>query len=424
MSTAEDHLSERAGGSSSSDPLSSHPSDLSLSSAHSFHELNFFPLASQSNTYSLVSINVGGVNKLLVATVSGEIYRLELDQKTLKSSWKQITFSYIPAGVEIISLDAFVIDPNGVVVGVTLIKPSKPKDVYFNVYGLHCDPNSSLNWEQIAEDWTAVSLQFIPYKLLHTEIYNKDSWDFVFLLPGNNLNVHIYTKQVLEDSLLRFPEFKDLKSNITDVVMDTNKLEFKRITAFGCQNGYIRCSFVDALNNTLLKFVDTNILDGPMTSVNLLSSSFENLHLVATSAIQPAVVYKNVFGGETMDDYIILDHSDKFDSIICSSLGDITCNGYKELVIGTYGKMILVYGFQNQKDLPQAELLWKKGLAHPVLSVTMCDVTGDGLDEIIILSTAGVHILQHDLDQVCTLFVTRLKELIGHDPYNGSRETN
>ena len=53
-----------------------------------------------------------------------------------------------------------------------------------------------------------------------------------------------------EDSLLRFPEFKDLRSNITDVVMDTNKLDFKRITAFGCQNGYIRCSFVDTLNNS------------------------------------------------------------------------------------------------------------------------------------------------------------------------------
>ena len=40
-----------------------------------------------------------------------------------------------------------------------------------------------------------------------------------------------------------------------------------------------------------------------------------------------------------MEDYVILEHSDKFDSIICSSLGDITCNGEKELVIGTYGKV-------------------------------------------------------------------------------------
>lgn len=74
--------------------------------------------------------------------------------------------------------------------------------------------------------------------------------------------------------------------------------------------------------------------------------------------------------------------------------------------------MILAYKLQTQKgkglkggnaytffflDLPQVcniELLWKRGLAHPVLSVIMCDLTGDGLDEIIILSTAGVHILQ------------------------------
>lgn len=97
-----DDLSEAAGGSSSSDPLSSHPSDVSLPNAHSFHELNFFPLASQSNAYGLTSISVGGVNKLLVATVSGEIYRLEVDQKTLQSSWKQITFSYIPGNRNVI----------------------------------------------------------------------------------------------------------------------------------------------------------------------------------------------------------------------------------------------------------------------------------------------------------------------------------
>ena len=49
--------------------------------------------------------------------------------------------------------------------------------------------------------------------------------------------------------------------------------------------------------------------------------------------------FRDVFGGEAMEDYVILEHSDKFDSIICSSLGDITCNGEKELVIGTYGKV-------------------------------------------------------------------------------------
>ena len=61
-----------------------------------FHELNFFPLPSQSNIYGLVSLKLNNQNKLLVATLSGEIFRLEIDTHNLQSYWKPITFSYIP----------------------------------------------------------------------------------------------------------------------------------------------------------------------------------------------------------------------------------------------------------------------------------------------------------------------------------------
>ena len=47
-----------------------------------------------------------------------------------------------------------------------------------------------------------------------------------------------------------FPEFQDLLSSITDI-------EFcylngsRRLTAYGCQNGYIKCSLVDVDSNGL-----------------------------------------------------------------------------------------------------------------------------------------------------------------------------
>lgn len=56
-----------------------------------------------------------------------------------------------------------------------------------------------------------------------------------------------------EDSSLRFPEFKDLHSNITDVTLHTKKSDMQRVTAFGCQNGYVRCCIVDALNYSKAK---------------------------------------------------------------------------------------------------------------------------------------------------------------------------
>ena len=55
------------------------------------------------------------------------------------------------ADAEVISIDAFVREPNGLIVGVTLVKTnSEPKEVYFNLYGVHCDPTSPFSWDKIA----------------------------------------------------------------------------------------------------------------------------------------------------------------------------------------------------------------------------------------------------------------------------------
>ena len=42
----------------------------------------------------------------------------------------------------------------------------------------------------------------------------------------------------------------------------------------------------------------------------------------------------------------------------------------------------------------EAELLWERGFAYPIYHIWIGDVTGDGLNEVVVLSSAGVHILQ------------------------------
>ena len=48
-----------------------------------------------------------------------------------------------------------------------------------------------------------------------------------------------------------FPEFQDISSSVT--YMDILVSGTQRITAFGCQNGYIRCVQTDLTNNSKLK---------------------------------------------------------------------------------------------------------------------------------------------------------------------------
>ena len=113
-------------------------------------------------------------------------------------------FVYLsPADAEVISIDALVKEPKGVVIGVTLVKTdSEPKAFYLNLYGVHCDSTAPFKWENIAgtshqlfarmaanagvhnsshiiiivvpcnnytDDWQPLELKFIPFQLTHTE---------------------------------------------------------------------------------------------------------------------------------------------------------------------------------------------------------------------------------------------------------------
>jgi len=45
----------------------------------------------------------------------------------------------------------FVKEPKGLIFGVTLVKrDSEPKEIFFNLYGIHCDPSEPFQWEKIA----------------------------------------------------------------------------------------------------------------------------------------------------------------------------------------------------------------------------------------------------------------------------------
>lgn len=68
------------------------------------HELNFLSLPSQSNVYGMVNIHYKGSNKLLVATLRGEIFKLEFEKRSLRPSLKPVTFSYIPGTARVLCM--------------------------------------------------------------------------------------------------------------------------------------------------------------------------------------------------------------------------------------------------------------------------------------------------------------------------------
>ena len=109
---------------------------------------------------------------------------------------------------------------------------------------------------------------------------------------------------------------------------------------------------------------------------------------------------------------IVLPESFLHDSIMCGIVADIDWDGTNEIVLGPYGKRLLIYKHRTTgslgmimcvcihaldlfiEDIGTFDLIWTRQFAYPLHCLLYEDITKDGLKEMVALSTAGVHVLQ------------------------------
>ncbi|CAG2184139.1 unnamed protein product, partial [Oppiella nova] len=88
--------------------------------------LNYFSFPIQSNVYGLSCLQTyEGTDRLLVATLERQIFCIE--NKGNKFSCKEVHFTYIPNGANIISIDTFrrPMNEHDFAVGITFVKIDK-----------------------------------------------------------------------------------------------------------------------------------------------------------------------------------------------------------------------------------------------------------------------------------------------------------
>ncbi|CAI9733716.1 Hypothetical predicted protein [Octopus vulgaris] len=76
------------------------------------------------------------------------------------------------------------------------------------------------------------------------------------------------------------------------------------------------------------------------------------------------------------------------------------------------------------KGQPQAgyQLLWHRSFASPVVAVEHADVMGDGMDDLIVLTLKGLHILQPNLTNVAEICFNKLNALLNSSMSNDENE--
>ncbi|CAM4689669.1 KICSTOR complex protein kaptin [Caretta caretta] len=387
----------------------------------------------------------GGPRGLLVATLKGKViyFRYQDLRQKLRPVARELQFTYIPVDAEIVSIDTFSKSPpkRGLVVGITFIKDSGDKaSPFLNIY---CDyePGSEYNLDSIAQSCLNLELQFTPFQLYHAEVHVGDQPETVFLLSGNDPCIHLYKEneslhQFEEQPVQNlFPELQELPSNVLWLDVCNIPGSGRRLTAFGCQSGYVRVAQVEQASREVLQSWSIQ-QDGPISKVLLFTlpspggdpaqngnAGDQGYSVLVTSTIELSVVYRNVLT-HGLADQLTLPASDRHDSVLCALVTDIDFDGAPEILLGTYGQELLCYKYRHSgatgagaagaeaSSQPAGEflLLWKRSFPSPLLSMEYADLTCDGLCELAVVCLKGLHVLQHSLKQTAQCLLERLRQ--------------
>ncbi|XP_063986625.1 KICSTOR complex protein kaptin-like [Diachasmimorpha longicaudata] len=405
--------------------------------------IHWFPLASQGNVYSMSKLcSPSGVNRILVASLKRRIYSCEyhrVNDDVLRPIVKELLFTYIPNGAEIISIDAFNKQPHDeeFTIGITIIKPSGEGTVerYLNIYSETAGDgdNGETSIETIAQNCLSMELTYVPYLLYHTLICDREiGGEIVWLISGNDNQIHM----IREDKLIHgyvesridkyFPELINLQALVLGISVYYYQDNKMRLTAIGCECGLVRVTQVDVESSKVLKEWVLRY-DRPVSSVQIFSrynsvpcdviptegggGKGEDppiLDILIVNSINSTIVFMDVLRSG-MKNQAILPSMESTDSTLSSCIADINMDSVNEILLGTYSQEVFVYSFSSQNS--SWMLLDKRKFDAPVHSMCYLDLTGDGMKELVVLTQRGVYILQHDQTKVNRLLEERMKEL-------------
>jgi len=350
---------------------------------------------------------------------------------------KQLQFTYLPNGSEIVSIDAFnkSTEANDFVIGVTIVKSLETGSSvqYINIYSDWQPGAQYIDDCESEHSCLSLELDFIPYQLNHVTVDNH----ILLILGGSDNKIHVFSEA---ESIQSYEELEDdctlaeFVAPLPCVPLFTDLFTKGGIRTTGtvCENGYLTVSKVNVERNELLNTWNTSF-DAPLTGlafirpdqnamkkpafldkiisskgVSLTSKEEPPLSLVVGYSLKESMVFQNI-DANGLSEYQNLESSFDYDCVTCLWVADISFQGRPTIMLGTYGQELLGY---TQDDSGSWSLTWHKPVSAPILGIRYADLTGDGVKEVVVITSTGVQVLQHQLESVKEIALTRLHQLI------------
>ncbi|XP_064258198.1 LOW QUALITY PROTEIN: KICSTOR complex protein kaptin [Passer domesticus] len=200
-------------------------------------------------------------------------------------------------------------------------------------------PESCLNLE----------LRFTPFQLCHAQVRVGEHLETVFLLSGNDPAIHLYRENPgshqFEEQPLQplFPELQDLPSTVLWLDVRSLPGSGHRLSALGCQSGFVRAARVDEGTRTVLQVWSAQ-QDGPVSAVLLFrlpprgpEDPEDSWSLLVSSTLEASVVYRRLLK-RGLAEPLELPGSRGSDAVVCAKVTDVDFDGAAEILLGTYGQ--------------------------------------------------------------------------------------
>lgn len=356
-------------------------------------------------------------------------------------------FSKIKNEGLISSIDVLEIDNFSIFV-VSFALKRKPVEKYF--VQIYCDFETS-NLELILECCQEFELDSMPHRVTNISCMNyddtKSTQKFIMVNCSKRTNVFFsidiknrkFEKvEKIENIFLEF-EYENIPDNCTS--HDMKYLEAnnehcvkRRLTAIGCQNGWLGVFVVDSTKNELLDYWDYEN-DSFITQLHFFTTkSIQDWSLIDTDKIpinllvlrslEPTRIFNNVLNYENnSDDYQDLEINNFCDLVTSAIIYDATFSGYNSIVLGTFGKYILFYSpipinledsnhknksFRNQKF--HYEKKREFPFKHSVMGLCKTQLSGNGAFDLVILTLNGLSIWQYCPERLAELVNQKFEE--------------
>ncbi|KAG2225284.1 hypothetical protein INT45_001508 [Circinella minor] len=211
-----------------------------------------------------------------------------------------------------------------------------------------------------------------------SEVTNDHQKGPIFLLTAMDGQIHVFTQE----------------NSDKDQFIESNNLA----TVF---------PIINRINDRRIRILYMHIYDQPNGEKVICAGGQDGDIILAFYDKELAIVYKCI-KKNGLEKSRVLPQSGNYDSVLCSHVMDVDWDGENEILIGTYGRQVLIY--KQVAGTQDYNILWRRQFSYPIYRISHLDLNRDGLDELIVTTMYGVHILQPNMRKARE----RLLEVLQH----------